>query len=118
MPNMISDETFIRPFKVNGTHVYNSDGSLIAFVEDLVLDETSNEVKFAVLGLGGILNMGEQFHPVPWEMLSYDGGRQGYVIQVSKNDLKSAPSLDVNSLDVYNGEIYRSAYVYYDAIVN
>ena len=38
----------------------------IGKVEDIMLDKTSNNIMFAVVGFGGVLGMGEKYHPLPW----------------------------------------------------
>ena len=67
----------IRAKKVIGTTVKNTAGQKIGQVEDIVLDKTSNNIIFAVVGFGGFLGMNEKFHPVPWSALDYDeSGKQ------------------------------------------
>ena len=36
--------------------------------------------------------MGESFHPLPWEALTYDRNRGGYVVELDKEGLTDAPS--------------------------
>jgi len=36
--------------------------------------------------------MGENYHPLPWESLSYDPNLGGYVVNVSREQLEGAPS--------------------------
>jgi hypothetical protein len=36
--------------------------------------------------------MGESYHPLPWSTLTYDTGRGGYVVGLTKERLRNAPS--------------------------
>ena len=40
---------------------------------------------------GGFLGMGEEYYPVPWDMLSYDAQKGGYVADLTKEKLTSSP---------------------------
>lgn len=67
----------IRASKVHGTTVYNTQGDKLGTVEDIILDKTSNSIMFAVLGMGGVLGIGEKYHAVPWALLDYDENKGG-----------------------------------------
>jgi Sigma-70, region 4 len=41
---------------------------------------------------GGFLGMGESYHPLPWRMLTYDPRQGGYVVDLDRNRLETAPS--------------------------
>ena len=69
MPTPSGHTSAIRASKVKGTSVYNTAGESIGTVEDIVLNKTSNDIMFAVLGFGGFLGIGEKYHPVPWSLL-------------------------------------------------
>jgi sporulation protein YlmC with PRC-barrel domain len=102
--------------RVNGTNVYNSAGDKIGQVEDVVLDKESNRIMFAALGVGGFLGMGEKFHPVPWSMLDYDKSKGGYVVPVSNDVLKNAPTSDLSELTKNDGkfaDLRETSYNYY-----
>ena len=102
--------------RVNGTNVYNSAGDKIGQVEDIVLDKQSNRIMFAALGVGGFLGMGEKFHPVPWSMLDYDKQKGGYVVPVSTDVLKNAPTSDLSDLTKNDGkfaDLRETSYAYY-----
>ena len=108
--------TAILASRVNGTNVYNPAGDKIGHVEDIVLDKQSNRIMFAALGFGGVLGMGEKFHPVPWSMLDYNKDKGGYVVQVTEDVLKSAPTSDLSDLtknDGKFGDLRESSYSYY-----
>ena len=57
------------------TDVFDTTGNKIGEVKDVVLEKTSNNIMFAVVGFGGFLGMGERFHPVPWSELDYSEDR-------------------------------------------
>src|SRR5215471_6229893 len=80
MPTPSGHTSAILASKVQGKSVYNTKGEKIGHVEDIVLDKMSNSIEFAVLGFGGVLGMGEKFHPVPWALLDYSPDMGGYVV--------------------------------------
>jgi sporulation protein YlmC with PRC-barrel domain len=108
--------TAILASRVNGTNVYNPAGDKIGHVEDIVLDKQSNRIMFAALGFGGVLGMGEKFHPIPWSMLNYDKSKDGYVVQITADVLKGAPTSDLDDLtqdDGKLGNVREKSYAYY-----
>ncbi len=105
----------IRARKVLGTSVVDTAGRKIGVIEDIVLDKLSNNIMFAVVSFGGFLGMGDKFHPLPWNMLDYDPAEDSYVVNVTKEQLQSAPADSVAALTRNDGQAYRdSAYSYYD----
>ncbi|PZN34664.1 MAG: photosystem reaction center subunit H [Proteobacteria bacterium] len=115
MPTVSGHTTAIRAKKVIGTEVKDTSGRKIGKVEDIVLDKLSNNIMFAVVGFGGFLGMGEKYHPLPWSMLDYDENEGGYVIDVSKEQLKSAPSWSMEELTRGDGTDFRDqVYEYYE----
>jgi sporulation protein YlmC with PRC-barrel domain len=113
MPTPSGHTRAIRASKVQGTSVYNTQGESLGTVEDVILDKTSNNIMFAVVGFGGVLGMGEKFHPVPWSLLDYDDAKGGYVVPLTKDVLKTAPAYDINDLTKHDGEIRDKAYSFY-----
>lgn len=104
----------IRANKVIGTGVKNRSGEDIGKVEDVVLDKLSNNILFAVVGFGGFLGMAEKYHPIPWSALDYDVGQQSYVVDFTKEQLRSAPSDSLDALTRKDSGSYRAqAYDYY-----
>lgn len=89
------DETFslISASKVQGTDVYNASGEHIGDLDDVMIDKTSGKVAYAVITFGGFLGMGKERRALPWAVLSYDTGKDGYVTQASDETLKKTPDL-------------------------
>jgi hypothetical protein len=101
--------SLIAASKVNGTNVYNPEGESVGSIYDVMIDKRSGKVSYAVLSFGGFLGLGENYHPLPWEVLHYDEGLGGYVVNVAKDRLQSgptfAPSETPNWSPLYEEEI-------------
>lgn len=116
MTTVSGHTSVIRAKKVLGTNVKDSEGNTIGEVEDIVLDKESNNIAFAVVSFGGFLGIGEKYHPLPWSLLDYDEDVGSYVVNVSKEQLKAAPSDTIEELTKEDGLTYRErAYDYYNA---
>jgi hypothetical protein len=88
----------ISASKVQGTAVYNLEGQRLGHVEDLMLHKLSGKVAFAILSFGGFLGVGEKFHPLPWSVLTYDTGKTGYVVPMTREQLQAAPAYNKDEL--------------------
>jgi sporulation protein YlmC with PRC-barrel domain len=114
MPTTTGHTTAIRATRVIGTDVKDSAGNSIGKVEDVVLDKLDNSIMFAVVGFGGVLGVGEKFHPVPWSMLDYEPSENAFVVPLTKEQLKAAPHDTIGELTRDDGYAYRDkAYDYY-----
>jgi hypothetical protein len=60
-------------------------------VYDVMLNKLNGQVAYAIMSFGGFLGMGESYHPLPWRALTYDPGAGGYVVDIDRNRLESAP---------------------------
>ncbi|MCP1200774.1 PRC-barrel domain-containing protein [Notoacmeibacter sp. MSK16QG-6] len=117
MPTATGHTTAIRASRVIGTTVYNPTGDKIGEVEDVILDKTSDTIKFAVVGFGGILGVGEKYHAVPWASLNYEDSQGGYVVPYSKEQLEAAPQDSIHELTKDDGmRAQTSAVSYYGAL--
>lgn len=107
MPTSTGHTSAIRAKKVIGTTVKDTTGEKIGAVEDLVLDKQNGTILFAVVGFGGVLKLGEKFHPLPWASLNYDEEEDAYVVPYTKDELKSAPADTIDELTKNDGIAYR-----------
>jgi sporulation protein YlmC with PRC-barrel domain len=116
MPTASGHTAAIRATRVIGTPVKDATGNRIGDVEDVMLDKQSNGIMFGVLSIGGFLGIGEKYHPVPWSLLRYDEQDGNYVVNLSKDQLKSAPAYSIDELSKADGISYRdAAFEYYKA---
>jgi sporulation protein YlmC with PRC-barrel domain len=106
----------IRAKKVIGTSVKDPSGKKLGEIEDIVLDKQSNNIMFAVVSFGGFLGMAEKYHPLPWPSLDYNDRENSYIVNVTEEQLRSAPSDSIEELTKNDGRAYRDrTYDYYHA---
>ena len=100
----------ITASRVIGTAVYNTAGDRIGTIEDVMLEKMSNGIMFAVIGFGGFLGIGENHHPLPWSVLTYDTTKGGYVVDLTREQLEGAPTYaaadNVDLSDTHGRRVY------------
>lgn len=87
-------ERLIGSDKVEGTNVVRPNGKTIGEIERVMIDKRSGQVAYAVMSFGGFLGMGEDYYPLPWSMLTYDENLDGYVVDLTEEQLRGAPRLN------------------------
>jgi sporulation protein YlmC with PRC-barrel domain len=96
--NVEETGALISAGKVKGTSVYNAAGEDLGTIHDVMIDKRSGRVAYAVMSFGGFLGMGEKYHPLPWNMLTYDEDKGGYNIDLSAEQLRGAPTYSSDEL--------------------
>jgi hypothetical protein len=92
--------------KVEGTAVYNGAGEKLGSVYNLMVDKRSGRVAYAVMSFGGFLGMGSSYHPLPWEQLTYDRSKGGYVVNLSREQLEGAPAYSDTEAPMWDDPAY------------
>lgn len=93
--------------RVVGKPVFDSSGERLGHVDDLTIEKVGGRVIYAIMSFGGFLGIGEKFHPVPWSLLDYDVGRDGFTVPLDPSVLKDAPSYERDELRELGGASYR-----------
>jgi len=93
-----TDAALIAASKVEGKPVFDAAGEKLGAVKELYIDKLTGEVEFAAVSVGGVLGVGETYHPLPWRALSYDTGKDGFVVNVDRARLETSPAYDVERL--------------------
>ena len=55
--------------KVEGTPVYDRAGEKLGTVRKVMIGKLDGQVRYAVMGFGGLFGMGEDNYPLPWDAL-------------------------------------------------
>jgi sporulation protein YlmC with PRC-barrel domain len=106
--------TLISADKVQGTAVYDTKGERMGSIEDVMIEKRSGKVAYAILSFGGFLGIGERYHPLPWNALTYDEGLGGYVVAIPVERLKEAPSYGADeSVDLEDRAYGQKVHDYY-----
>src|SRR5271168_3375176 len=100
--------TMIAASKVNGTKVCNAAGESLGSIYDVMLDKQSGHVTYAVMSFGGFLGIGEKYHPLPWDQLTYSTAQDGYVVNLDKRTLENAPSFGTADVPDWSSPTYRT----------
>jgi PRC-barrel domain len=96
----------IAASKVNGTNVYNRADEKLGSIYDVMLDKVSGKAEYAIMSFGGFLGIGGRYHPLPWQTLTYDPGRGGYVVDLDRTRLEGAPSYADTTSDTWDDPTY------------
>lgn len=102
--------------RVEGTPVYNRQGEKLGTLHSVMLEKQSGRAAYAIMSFGGFLGVGELAHPIPWERLTYDEERYGYVVNLTREQLDKAPMFRLDQSDRPRERTQEDAiYGYYGA---
>jgi sporulation protein YlmC with PRC-barrel domain len=99
--------------RVEGTKVYNSAGKRVGSIDHLIIDKRSGQVLYAVMEFGGLVGAGADRYPIPWNMLRYEVGQDGYVTQLEESRLEGAPRHAIDDVPAYDDPYNSSVKAYY-----
>lgn len=77
---------------VVGTAVHSRNGTDFGCIDHVMIDKVSGKIAYVVMGFGGFLGIGEDYHPVPWGALEYDTTLGGFVTDITQDQLQGAPA--------------------------
>ncbi|WP_227308316.1 PRC-barrel domain-containing protein [Acidisoma cellulosilyticum] len=104
----------IAASQVSGTAVFDPAGEKLGQVYDIVIDKVSGQTDYAVLSFGGFLGIGDRYHPLPWQQLQYHTRLGGYVVDMNRAQLETAPHYDADDIGRWSGGHSRAVDAYYD----
>jgi sporulation protein YlmC with PRC-barrel domain len=87
-PNLMGADSLI------GNDVYNKKSENLGEIKEIMLDMRTGRVSYAVLSFGTFLGMGGKLFAVPWEALKLDTQNKRFVLDVTKEQLKTASGFD------------------------
>lgn len=86
---MSSTHHLISATRVLKTPVLGPSGERLGTIDDVLIDKTSGRAAYALMSFDGFLGLGERFYPLPWSMLRYDSERDGYVTELTKEEIEA-----------------------------
>ena len=109
----VETHDLISSDKVEGTTVYNRQGEKLGTVTSFMVGKRNGRVQYAVLSFGGLFGMGEKFYPLPWDTLTYDTDKGGYMVDIDKDRMEGAPSYDRGNEPTYDRAYGERVYGHY-----
>ncbi|WP_333826787.1 PRC-barrel domain-containing protein [Pararhodobacter sp.] len=73
---------------LQGKNVYGQSGDVLGVIGDVIIDPSTAHIVYYVISLEGDENAP---HPVPVARLGYDHAREGYISDLSREQIESAP---------------------------
>ena len=113
MPAPRPTHDVISSKRVEGTNVYNDAGDRIGSIDHLVIDKKSGQVRYAVMEFGGLVGVGADRYPIPWDLLRYDTTRDGYVVPLDEVRLERAPRHPIDDVPDYDHAYDSSVRTFY-----
>lgn len=98
--------SLIAASKVNGTSVYDHAGEKLGSIYDVMINKSSGKTAYAIMSFGGFLGMGNSYHPLPWQHLTYDERLGGYVVDIDRARLEGAPSYAADDTATWRDPAY------------
>jgi sporulation protein YlmC with PRC-barrel domain len=96
----------IAASQVNGTSVYNPAGEKLGSIYDVMLEKGSGKAEYAIMSFGGFLGIGDKYHPLPWDALTYSPEQGGYVVNIDRSRLEGAPSYAADETGMWDDPGY------------
>jgi hypothetical protein len=112
----MTGKPLVESDRVEGTEVYDPQGTSIGSIKRLMIEKVSGKVAYAVMSFGGFLGMGSEEHAVPWNKLTYDTNLGGYRTDITEQQLRGAPAFSRDrAYDWTNRRREQELHDYYEA---
>ena len=99
--------------KVEGTAVIGRNGETLGHIKSFMVDKYTGRVAYAIMTFGGIAGFGNAFFPLPWPLLEYDVARDGYALDLTREQLAEAPRFEANTAVEFTPEYRRKLILFY-----
>lgn len=91
--------------KLRDAKITSSDGEQLGQLDNLIVNPRTGQIKFAVVGRGGILGIGEKLIPVPWKLARLQSESE-FSLNVDKAKLEGAPKVN-KDLSEFNSPAFE-----------
>ncbi len=98
-PPQIDRSNLIWSEDLKDSDVLTVNGEDAGEIEGVLLERDQNRVAYVMVEIGGFLGIGERMVAVPWAALYAGPRRNTYVVNVTEDVLKAAPSAKSENFD-------------------
>ena len=107
--NSESANSLIEASRVRGSAVFNRMGERLGSIDDIMIEKRSGKAAYAIMSFGGFLGIGEDYHPLPWSMLTYNPKLGGYVVDIDSTVLEGAPAYAAGATPRWGDRTYEES---------
>ena len=111
-----SQDAGMRPLisaRVDDTPVFDARGHKLGMLYSFHIERQRGQVEYAVISFGGLLGLGQSYHPVPFGLLQVNQEKGGYTVGVDKTVLDGGPSYRPDNAPQWDAEYARRITIYY-----
>jgi hypothetical protein len=99
--------------KVEGTAVVDRDGVTLGHIKNFMVDKYTGRVAYAIMSFGGTMGLGASLFPLPWPLLDYDVDKDGYALDITKEQMAKAPRFEPSAHPEFTPEYRRTVISFY-----
>jgi hypothetical protein len=99
--------------KVEGTPVVGKNGEALGKIDSFMVDKYTGRVAYAVMSFGGTMGLGASLFPLPWPLLDYDVAKDGYALDITREEMANAPRFEPNNEPEFSADYRRKLLVFY-----
>ena len=103
----------VRLSELQKANAKTESGEDLGRVKDIVLDPRTGQLRFLVVGRGGVLGVAQKRVPIPWNAVIIESENQ-LSLNLSKERLRDAPTVASDYRDLNNPGYLVSLYQYYE----
>jgi sporulation protein YlmC with PRC-barrel domain len=89
--------SLMRASQVTGMDVRNPANERLGDIQDVVIEQETGAISYAVLSFGGFLGIGDKLFAVPFAALKPTTDRKAFTLDIPKDRLTKAPGFDKNT---------------------
>lgn len=78
---------------LKGRDIRTPQGEELGEIEGVLLDQAEARVSYVTVEFGGFLGIGRRLVPVPWDALQPAADGESYVLNITEDVLRAAPSV-------------------------
>ena len=86
--------TLLNATSIISDEVCNLQSEKLGTIQDIMLDITEGNIRYAVMSSGGFLGMGDRLFAVPWKALKLDKANSRFMLDVDMERINNAPGFD------------------------
>jgi sporulation protein YlmC with PRC-barrel domain len=110
----MSAPLFLSASTLVGDPVMNPTGEKVGELKEIMLDVSAGRIAYGVLSFGGLLGIGEKLFALPWRAVSVDTDNHAVVVDVTKEQLETAPGFDPENWPLaHDADWVGDVYEYY-----